>query len=562
MQALKDNCFIPFRQSTDTISLPEQFTFPFYYDPHPLSLLAAKELQEHLQTQTEWEHNFGLNPEQSGLVIGKMFGVMVVQNDQGELGYLAAFSGKLAGGNHHSRFVPPVFDMLKEDGFFKREEAVISKINKDIELLENAEDLLACKRALELEKETATFQLERQRQRTRAAKQARKKKRQEFVDQLSPEEYSKLEDELRVESLHYSAYLKDLTQYWNLSVSRAEQKLMKMTKAIDRLKEERKERSSRLQQQIFEQYRFLNAKNEWKNLADVFAPIAPLQPPAGSGECAAPKLLQYAYLNNLRPISMAEFWWGASPKSEIRKHGQFYPSCRGKCEPILGHMLQGLNVEANPMLANPAEGKQLEIIHEDEYLAIVHKPAEFLSVPGKSIEDSVYLRMKERYPNATGPLIVHRLDMATSGLMLIARNKEIHKKLQRQFINRTVKKRYVALLDGTVNSDSGVIDLPLRIDLNDRPRQLVCHEHGKKAVTQWEVVKRSNGRTRIHFYPITGRTHQLRMHAAHPDGLNAPIIGDDLYGTRDRRLHLHAEYIEFQHPISRERISFSVEPDF
>lgn len=260
---------------------------------------------------------------------------------------------------------------------------------------------------------------------------------------------------------------------------------------------------------------------------------------------------------------MAEFWWGQSPKSEIRKHKQFYPACKSKCEPILAsHMLKGLNMEPNPFEENPAENKEIEIVYEDDVLAIINKPAEFLSVPGKIITDSVYQRMKERYPNSTGPLIVHRLDMSTSGLLLIAKNEETYIKLQSQFIKRTIKKRYVALLDGVVLENEGVINLPLRVDLEDRPRQLVCYEHGKQAQTKWKVIEIKNNQTRVYFYPITGRTHQLRVHASHELGLKTPIVGDDLYGKKANRLHLHAEKITFIHPNSKEELTFQKEADF
>ena len=285
-------------------------------------------------------------------------------------------------------------------------------------------------------------------------------------------------------------------------------------------------------------------------------------PPAGAGECAAPKLLQYAYLNKLKPIAMAEFWWGKSPSSEIRKHKQFYPSCRGKCEPILGHMLEGLDVEPNEMLSNLKDEKELDIIFEDEHLVAVNKPAEFLSVPGKEIEDSVYTRVKEKYPDADGPLVVHRLDMSTSGVMLLAKSKDVHKAIQHQFEQRTIKKRYVALLRGELTEKRGEINLPLRVDFHDRPRQLVCHEHGKPARTVWELVETIDGQSLVRFYPITGRTHQLRVHAAHADGLNTPILGDDLYGTKADRLHLHAEQLRFIHPISLEEVTLKVPAPF
>ena len=287
-----------------------------------------------------------------------------------------------------------------------------------------------------------------------------------------------------------------------------------------------------------------------------------IKPPAGSGECSAPKLLQYAFLTNLTPICLAEFWWGISPNSAIRKHENFYPACQGRCKPILTHMLQGIQMDPNLLLKNLSEKQDLEIVYEDAVLIVVNKPAEFLSVPGKNITDSVYTRIKKKYPSATGPLIVHRLDMSTSGILVLTKTKEANATLQSQFINRTVKKRYVAVLDGHLTQNRGTIKLPLRVDLEDRPRQLVDFKYGKKTETNWELVKKENGKSRVHFYPVTGRTHQLRIHAAHKDGLNTPILGDDLYGKKENRLHLHAEYIEFLHPSTNKTMCFTIASDF
>jgi tRNA pseudouridine32 synthase/23S rRNA pseudouridine746 synthase len=284
-------------------------------------------------------------------------------------------------------------------------------------------------------------------------------------------------------------------------------------------------------------------------------------PPAGAGECAAPKLLQYAFLHQLQPICMAEFWWGKSPNSEVRLHEQFYPACRGKCEPILAHMLEGISLEKNPMLEQ-ATVKKIPIIYEDDYLLLVNKPPDFLSVPGKELKDSVYERIRLQYPTASGPLLVHRLDMSTSGLLLIAKSEEIYKHLQSQFIRRVVKKSYSALLNGIVDETEGAISLPLRVDLEDRPKQLVCYEHGKNAFTKYKILAYENGKTRVQFFPITGRTHQLRVHAAHQLGLNCPIVGDDLYGTKGERLCLHAQWIQFKHPITKELVEFSCEAAF
>jgi len=259
---------------------------------------------------------------------------------------------------------------------------------------------------------------------------------------------------------------------------------------------------------------------------------------------------------------MAEFWWGKSPKSAIRKHKQYYPACRGKCEPILGHMLRGIDLDPNPMLVNPAIGKKMEILYDDDHIVIINKPADMLSVPGITIKDSASARIEALYPESVGPFVIHRLDMSTSGIMIFSKTKKAHEYVQRQFITRTVRKRYVALLDGYLKVDGGEIDLPLRVDLEDRPRQLVCYDHGKPAMTSFEVIERKKGTTRVYFYPMTGRTHQLRVHASHSLGLGLSIVGDDLYGQKAERLCLHAERLEFTHPVTRERMVIQVDPDF
>lgn len=551
--------FTKFKGAIDGFSLPEKFTFPFYYEPHPLSVLAAKELQEYLEIQTDFDHNFGMDKTKTGLVIGKMFGVLVVQNEAGELGYLSAFSGKLAESNHHRRFVPPVFDMLTEDSFFNQGMKILNPMNRQIEDLENSAEFEATKALLKRTKETAADAIATAKATNKKAKKERNEKRIKAEKELSSTDFETLKEALSKESVYQNYVLKDLTKYWKNKIELAENQVNQYINKIENLKEIRRQTSANLQQQLFDNYTFLNQEKKEKSLAEIFKDVIP---PAGSGECAAPKLLQYAFLHNLKPIAMAEFWWGDSPKSEVRVHGNFYPACRGKCKPILGHMLEGIETDPNPMLENTAFGQVLETIYEDEAIVIINKPAEFLSVPGKNVQDSVQFRLQLKYPDATGPLTVHRLDMSTSGLMLIAKTKEHHEFLQRQFIKRKVKKRYTALLDGIIADDEGVIDLPLRVDLDDRPRQLVCYEHGKNAVTKWKVIERKDAKTLIHFFPITGRTHQLRVHSAHPLGLNTPIVGDDLYGKKGERLHLHAALIEFVHPVSREVVYFEKEADF
>ena len=364
------------------------------------------------------------------------------------------------------------------------------------------------------------------------------------------------------ESQHQKAEFKRLEKYWKDRITALQKETDDYTAKIEALKNERKIRSAALQQKLFEQFKMLNANGEIKDLCAIFNQTVQKTPPAGAGECAAPKLLQYAYLHQLKPIAMAEFWWGNSPKAEIRHHGYYYPACKGKCEPILKHMLQGLDVEPNPLSNDLHKKTTLEVLFEDEQLLVVNKPAGMLSVPGKGEINSVYQHLRTQYPDATGPMIVHRLDMATSGVLLIAKTKETHQNLQAQFKNRTVKKRYIALLDGIIAPDEGVLNLPICPDPLDRPRQIVNKEYGKTAITKYQVLERNESQTRIAFYPLTGRTHQLRVHAAHPLGLNCPITGDELYGKQADRLYLHAEYLEFVHPVSGEIIRIERKADF
>lgn len=556
------DCFIRFKQNISSISLPEKFTFPFYYTPHPLCEFAVQELQEYLQNDNSLSHDFGLHRYVDGTNIGKMFGVLIVQNVQGELGYLAAYSGKLGGKNDHPHFVPPIVDLLKEDGFFRKEEAVINGINTRILELEQSSEYLSAKEDFEIQRKRSDDELASFRVEMKSAKKARNEKRKAAETELIEIEFDELKESLKNESLKYQYDYKQLVLAWKTKVQHAKDKLDVYENLIEELKQERKHRSSSLQRDLFNQYQFLNIEGQTKGLVDIFENTTVKVPPSGAGDCAGPKMLQYAFAHDLKPLAMAEFWWGQSPRSEIRKHGNYYPSCRGKCEPILGHMLQGMQVDENPMLIPPADDIKLEIIYEDNALLVINKPPEFLSVPGKTTSDSVYTRILQDYPEISGSAIVHRLDMSTSGLLVIAKTKEVHKRLQSQFLKRTVKKSYIALLEGIVEGDSGVIDLPLRVDLDDRPRQLVCYEYGKNSVTEWEVIKKIENRTRIRFSPITGRTHQLRVHSAHPLGLNTPIVGDDLYGKKEKRLYLHAASISFVHPVTKEILEVTVDPDF
>jgi tRNA pseudouridine32 synthase/23S rRNA pseudouridine746 synthase len=555
-----EHCFTRFTADISGYELPEQFTFPFYYTPHPLCVLAAEQLQQHLLTQNDFEHDFGLEDEQAGR--GKMFGVLLAQNQQGELGYLSAFSGKIADQNLLPGFVPPVYDMLTDEGFFRAETDAINAINAEYKQCADNPELIELK--AEIQADRASYQQEEQAQRQIMidGRANRKLQRKQGEQTLGPDELKTLLDDLGKQSVAEKNALKYLKMAWDEKLAVKEQRLATLKHELSELKERRKTLSNALQHKLHRQYRFLNGLGQERDLVDIFATTTNPVPPAGAGECAAPKLLQYAFKHGFKPLALAEFWWGESPKSEVRQHKKFYPSCNSKCQPILGHMLQGMNVEPNPLAENWAEDKELEILYQDEAMVVVNKPSGLLSVPGKTIKDSAYTRLQAMFPDVEGPFVIHRLDMATSGILVFALTKRANKSLQKQFMARGVQKRYMALLEGELNDSEGDISLPMRGDPEDRPRQLVCFEHGKPAETHWQLIEVKNGRSKVYMYPKTGRTHQLRVHSAHHMGLNMPMVGDGLYGEKANRLHLHAEMLELDHPYSKERMSFHADCEF
>lgn len=541
--------FHHFEQDITGIELPKLFTWPFHYVPHALCIAAKEQVERYLATRTEWAEE---------LQAGKMMGVLVVENKAGEVGFIAAFSGNLAGTNSHPYFVPPVYDMLRPDDFFRREEAEISAINRKIAELE-----------LSNEYQNALNDVERNRNEeaklfAEFKEYLRERKRQR--DMLR-ESRTGNEEELRRESQRDNADLQRLKCTTRERASKYQEVANQFKRRILALTEERQQRSQALQTNLFKQFRLLNANGETLNLCEIFAPTKQSIPPAGAGECAAPKMLQYAFINGLKPLAMAEFWQGRSPRGEVRHDGEFYPSCNSKCKPILMYMMQGLEVEPNPLTQIVPD--EPEILYEDEDIMAINKPCGMLSVEGKSGVISVERWYEARFGKADHPIIVHRLDQSTSGILLLAKNKEAHKALQEQFIKQTIKKRYTALLEGEVKEWQGVIDLPMMLDYDNRPRQMVSAK-GKQAITRYEVVSKHNGITRIKFYPQTGRTHQLRLHAAHLEGLGCPIVGDDIYGTshsadcaaEGRRLCLHADSITFRQPTTDEQVTIRCKAPF
>ena len=528
------------------VELPRQFTCPFCYEPHRLAQMAVEQVQRYVASRADWADEMGA---------GKMLGVLVAGDDEGRLGYLAAFSGNLAGSVHHDFFVPPVYDLLDPQGEFKQGEAQITAINHEVERLEQSPEWAWLKQreadaqrkiADEIGNFKALMALHKQQRDVRRA-----------AGNLTASEQEELLNQSRFEK----AELKRIRQRLEAQLQEIRDEMDVFCRHINELKSRRKAMSETLQERIFRLFVVSNARGEKQDLVEVFKPLGTL-PPAGAGECCAPRLLNYAYINGLRPVCMAEFWWGASPVGEVRHHGHFYPACRSKCKPILDFMLQGLDVEDNP-LEMPMEDKTpLDVVYDDRWLTVLNKPSGMLTVPGKALEDSLLTRYQTAFPEAHGPVVVHRLDQETSGLVVFAKDKATHKALQQQFENHTIKKRYVALLDGQVAHDEGLIDLPLMPDVYDRPRQRVDHEQGKPATTRYRVLERSGGMTRIALEPFTGCTHQLRVHCSHPQGLNCPIVGDRLYGTAATRLMLHAQSITLVHPATGREMTLETPPEF
>ena len=530
---------------TAAVRLPQQFTCPFCYEPHALALMAVGQVQRYVASRTDWADELGA---------GKMLGVLVAQDSEGRLGYLAAFSGNLAGSVRHDYFVPPVYDLLDPDGEFKRGEAQITAINQEVERLEQSAEQADIRQRLAEQRRQMSDEIDGFKALMARHKRERDERRK--AGGLTAEEQEALLNQSRFEK----AELRRIRQRHELALADLSDEMAHFSQEIDTLKARRKAMSEALQERIFRLFVVSNARGERRDLVEVFRPLGTL-PPAGAGECCAPRLLNYAFTSGLRPVCMAEFWWGASPVGEVRHHGHFYPACRSKCKPILEFMMQGLDVEDN-LLEQPMSDLELGVVYDDQWLTALNKPSGMLTVPGKALEDSLLTRYRAVHPEAAGPIVVHRLDQETSGLVIFAKDKMTHKALQQQFENHTIKKTYIALLDGIVARDEGFIDLPIRPDVDDRPRQRVDDVNGKAALTRYHVLERCDGMTRVEFEPMTGRTHQLRVHSSHPRGLNCPIVGDRLYGTVARRLMLHAQSVTFQHPATRQTMTLECPADF
>ncbi len=530
---------------TQGLEKPQKFTNPFDYQPHPLVEVAREELCRYISSVSDW---------QSELSRGKMFGVLVVENAQGQLGFLAAFSGYLAKKTQHEHFVPPILDLQEEGGFFAVEEANISQINREIAALDSSGQIEAITSQLEsiTEQESREISILKQEYATARAERHAQRQKGSDIEQLNAQS-QRQKGILRRRELEFRTLREPL-----------EARLKELRELKAAMSKERAQRSAALQRLTFSRVQPLNAKGDRRDLIKIFEEHNATTPPAGSGECAGPKLMHYAYANGLTPIAMGEFWWGESTRGEVRHHLHYYAACRGKCHPILSYMLQGLDVEPpRERTSEEVLKDRLSVIYEDDYLVAFNKPSGLASVRGLSHTISVQSIAEERYPHVDpNNLIVHRLDMDTSGVLIVAKSAEVQHNLQAQFAAHTTRKRYIAILEGVLGRQGGAVELPLALDPLDRPRQRVDYKHGKAAYTRYKVISVESGRTRVALYPQTGRTHQLRVHCAHSAGLNTPIVGDRLYGTPDERLMLHAEQITLLHPFTLRKFTLSAPAEF
>ena len=534
------DCLQFFSPQPATRDTPSRLRNPFENNPHPLAITASKILKETLQ--------YSFKP----IDIGKMFGVLVVSDQAGKIGFLSSFSGMFNQQWQAVGFVPPVFDIDQQQLFLNDGAIAVNGLTATIEALLLCSGYLTALddlHQLEQHQSAALISLKKQHKSQKKQRQLQRSQIKENIDFDGDEaqimkQLALLSQQDKREYLQLKLQSQVLLDQFNTKIDD------NYRHKIAQLKQQRRDLSKRLHDQVFDSYRLHNRLGEVATVRSLFDGK---NPPSGTGDCAAPKLLQFAFNHQLKPLALAEFWWGEPPSTGVRHHGNLYAPCRGKCHPILPFMLKGLDVESSDD-ASIRQTLEPTIVYEDVDIVVVNKPADLLSIPGKEEHHSVLSWLRKNYPDATGALLVHRLDMSTSGLLLAAKTAQAHKFLQKQFINRTVHKRYIAVLSKVIKNEPKVIDLPLRVDLDDRPRQVVCYEHGKSAVTRMEVISSDAVSTRVYFYPVTGRTHQLRVHAAHYNGLAAPIVGDDLYGTRGGRLFLHAQMLTFDHPTTGERM--------
>ncbi len=518
------------------------FTYPFAYTPDPRCQEAKEIVKKELEERDELQED---------IRNGKMFGVLVCENAEGRQGFIASFSGTLGGRSHQKWFVPPMLDYEQQDGVFKTEEASISELNRAISQRENDNRYVEQKKAITEKVAESALTISELKKRYAEHRQERKKLRTEHPE---------MKDELDRQSQFEKAEIKRTAARLDEELSALRDSIAKYETETEALKTERKRRSNVLQRWLFSRMKAHCADGALLSVWDIFQFAGKSVPPSGTGECAAPKLLNYAFAHKYKPISMAEFWMGTSPKGEIRIEGQFYPACNQKCGPLLSRMMRGMDIEANP-LEKSAVGRPLKILYEDEWLLIVDKPYGLMTVSDVPTQETLMTQVCA-IRNIEGPGYVHRLDMATSGIVVIAKDKETHQAMQHLFENREIKKRYVAIVEGRPKEQRGTIRLPLIPNIDDRPRQMVDFIRGKEAMTEYETIETNGATTRLLLYPLTGRTHQLRIHLASPLGLGCPIVGDNLYGHLGARLMLHSDAIWFIHPRTKKAVHISCTAEF
>lgn len=584
-----------FHSLCSPIAPPERFNDPFDYVPHPLCQEAAERLQQSLPSLSALgEHSIHAT--------GKMFGILIVEHE-GQTGWLQSYSGQDEWGLDNDAFVPAIVDYLQPDGYFKQHEAIITQLNRQISAALSDPH----RASLQHQHDALRLQMEQATKAQQAIIRQAKERRDAIRSQSTLTEEQ--QQQLIQQSQYLKAELRRIKKRFAAEIDPIAAMLSECDKRIANMKLERKQRSDALQQWLFSQFVMLNAQGNQMSLPEIFnrwnathlSPKAQKRYsgcPSGAGECCEPKLLQYAYLHHMRPLAMAMFWWGPSPKEEVRHHRHYYPACQLRCRPILSWMLQGLDIATNKeeSITPTPPDDTIKVLYEDDALAVVAKPSGMLSVPGKSHLPSVESVIRARWGFPPHPIMVHRLDRDTSGLLVIARTEEAYLRLQEQFAHHYIYKRYIALCqsadkgtpdDATDHTrqasqatneplpSEGKIALPLLADVYDRPRQRVSHAEGKQAVTRYKVLGHqtlpdgSQG-LRLELTPLTGRTHQLRVHCAHSEGLGCPIWGDPLYGnglsswcrTHPSRMMLHAETLAFTHPTTGESLRFTCPAPF
>ncbi len=530
--------------------LPEVFPSPFALEPCALAKRAAQVLQDELRTGRFAVHEAEFNSPGAG----KMFGVLVVRDQQGRVGFLRAVSGMLGKEWQVAGLAPPAFDLAAHDASWPAGQERLNAMEAARHAFADAastRSLLAREGELDAAQRAERAQVQELHSRRRAARAARRVALQQAAGSAASRQLQ-LQD-LEEASRADTRELRELRQRHKDERATFASELSELRAKLDGLKAESVAYCNLLLAGVRERYHICNARGECRSLLQLFAPK---EPPGGTGDCAAPKLLCYAHRHSLRPLALAEFWWGAGPAGGGRVHGQYYPACRGKCEPLMHFMLEGIEQAAAPIFATEtAPRSSLLRVYEDEYLIVVDKPAGMLSVPGASerLQDCAQLRVQAECNTPGYPLAVHRLDLDTSGLLLLAKSQLARTLCQRLFAERKVEKHYLAWLNGELPGQlgsAGRIDLALRVDLDDRPRQIVDTLHGKPARTDYELLARCDGFTKVRLTPHTGRSHQLRVHCSHPQGLGAAIVGDRLYGISGARLLLHAEFLAFRHPFT------------